>query len=252
VRARFYTPLSNFIVDSSTDTHFPEDKDESDVDSDANTTFETSCPSSPETEEFIALSNDSIKYMAAHDVSRRDSYDSRIKPYNEDYTLDDFVVDDDSFDESSDAGSEITITMSTNDTKSAPATASQSSMSRRNSAISTASESSALFVTDDDEECLAALSLGVETFFHVVDDHVEPTDVAEEIFDAVCRFSRRCNRNCAPLHLELSHEMSEHDALDEAIQFAVTQGLGKYKIFGDGRVWCVVGPRESSSFWITT
>jgi hypothetical protein len=219
VSTNFRTPLPDFIVDADSDTHYSEDEDESDSDADLNTSssFEDSCPSSPEAEEFVALSNDSIEYMAGYDLSRRDSYDSRIESGNEDYTLDDFVVDDDLLDEMSDAGSEITITSPSADTEyswtagihlidteNLSSTSSQSdgtdyslfksSSSRRSSAGSTSSESSALFVTDDDdsEEYLNALSPDFETLFYQVGDDIDPTDVAEEILDAVCRFSRRC------------------------------------------------------------
>jgi hypothetical protein len=248
VSTNLRTPLPNFIVDADSDTHYSEDEGESDSDAETNTSssFEDFCPSSPEAEEFVALSSDSFEYMAGYDLGRRDSYDSRIEPGNEDYTLDDFVVDDDSLDEMSDAGSEITITSPSADTEyswsagihlidteNLSSTSSQSdgtdyslfksSSSRRSSAGSSSSKSSALFVTDDDddEEYLNALSPDFETLFYQVGDDVDPADVAEEILDAACRFSRRCNRDSAPLRLELSRDCSEDDAVDEAMQFAV-------------------------------
>lgn len=203
--------------------------------------------------------------MAADDLGRRDSYDSRIESGNEDYEIDDFVVDDDSSDEVSEAGSEITITQGIVDgrrgasssssyfsSSTSSSSASESDeqavvatkQSRKDSTTSRGLASSGLFVTDDDEGYGASLGPDDEVVFKLVDGDVDSADVAEEIADAVLCFSRRCNRHCEPLRLDLTSEMFGEDEVADAMYLAVKQGVGMYEKVGSSRVLCTVGPKK--------
>jgi hypothetical protein len=204
----------------------------------------------------------SIEYNAADPLDRRDSHDSRLESGNEEYELDDFVVDDDSDDSVSDMGSEITVYGSDDescyiesqviaagalvDEQRPSSTVVPESKTRKLSATSTQSSDSGLFVSDPNDVpqslslCPVALS---PPAFQVMNDNIEPADIAEEISDAISRFSRRCNRHCVPLRLILSRECFEDAEISDTIARATKQGLGSCTEVGDRRVICVVGPR---------
>ncbi|KAH7089808.1 hypothetical protein FB567DRAFT_619134 [Paraphoma chrysanthemicola] len=168
----------------------------------------------PESEELDTLSGDNIEYNSRDQLDHRESYDSRLESGNEEYELDDFVVDDDEVDDISDVSSVVTITPE----------------------------------SFGEERRLSLASLGESSQW---DFEVQPvmsdfsaSDVAEEITDAVCRFSRRCNRNCAPLHLVLASEMLEDKEVVDSLQSAIKQGLGQFDATRDNNVLVVVGPKK--------
>jgi hypothetical protein len=78
--------------------------------------------------------------------------------------------------------------------------------------------------------------------FQVLEEDVDFTDVTEEISDATCRFSRRCNNHCVPLRMVLTSALLEDEEVCDAVQRAVKQGLGTCIDMGDGRVLCHIGP----------
>lgn len=238
--------LTDFVVnDTKVSSPIPSD---SESNSDSDSDFDTSCPSSPDGEEFANLSGDNIEYMAGDDLDRRGSYDSRLESGNEDYERDDFVVDDDCSDGVSDAGSEITITQEVVGERgwrySSSSSRTETDGKRKDSLTSHSSASSGLFVTDDDDDEVHAASptIDVEIIFKALATDFDPADVAEEIVDAVPRFSRRCNRHCEPLRLSLTAEMFADDEVADAVHLAVKQGVGRYEKVQGGRVLCTVGP----------
>jgi hypothetical protein len=89
---------------------------------------------------------------------------------------------------------------------------------------------------------IAALS-SLELISQPVSADISPADIAEEIMDATCRFSRRCNRNGAPLRLLLSSKMLEDKEVVDALQNAIKQGLGMIEDVGNDSVLIVVGPK---------
>jgi hypothetical protein len=109
------------------------------------------------------------------------------------------------------------------------------------STVTVSSEGSGLFVTDDDESNPLALWPVIDVY-QVVGADVEPADVAEEIVDAVARFSRRCNRHCEPLRLEISKEVWEDEDVSDAVRFAAKQELGRFEEGKGGKWLCTVGP----------
>jgi hypothetical protein len=237
--------ISQFVEDSAS-----EEADTEDDEDEENT----------ESDELLNLTADGIEYNAADPLDRRDSHDSRLDSGNEEYEVDDFVVNDDSDDSASEIGSEITLygsdddvsdidgrftaTPSLVDEQYVLSTVDPGSNTRKDSAASTRSSDSGLFVRDPDDlpqslsPCLVDLSLPTS---QVLGNNAEPSDIAEEISDAVCRFSRRCNRHCAPLRLELSSECFTNAEVNDAIERAIKQGLGSCTNVGDGRVLCIVG-----------
>ncbi|KAH7412186.1 hypothetical protein DE146DRAFT_732508 [Phaeosphaeria sp. MPI-PUGE-AT-0046c] len=250
--------LGEFIVDDIPEICASSESDSESDDSD----FDTDCPSSPDGEEFANLSGDNIEYMAGEDLACRDSYDSRIESGNEEYEINDFVVDDDDeSDGKSEAGSEITITQNIvgngrsmsfssageSETERDGHSVEKSGQSRKDSTTSSGSESSGLFVTDDDEGYGISVGTDSEAFFKLVGDEVDPADVAEEIVDAVSRFTRRCNRHCEPLRLNLTSAMFGDDEVAGAIHMAVEQGMGMYEKMYGSRLLCTVGPKKLSS-----
>jgi hypothetical protein len=72
----------------------------------------------------------------------------------------------------------------------------------------------------------------------------EPSDVAEEIMDAVCCFSRRCNRDAAPLRLMLTGEHLDDEEVVEALKYAVEKGMGRVEEWGEKGLRVVVGARR--------
>ena len=221
-------------------------------DSDYDTDMEEGNDADDEFGELSDLSGDNIQYNSADQLDRRESYDSRLESDNEDYELDDFVVDDDSDDTITEVGSEITVTPERLD-ESGDGTEDtddklSSTTARKHSATSTGSSNSGLFVSDPDDvpEALSSYLTPMSPLFvQPVPEDVEPAEVAEEIMDAVCRFSRRCNRDSAPLRLFLTSEYFEDKEVEEAVRCAVEKGLGWVDdVWGaEGRVKVIVGPR---------
>jgi hypothetical protein len=177
--------IENYISPSPTSSHSSSSSKSS------KSSFETSTPSSPSSSEDNFLSNDNIEYTAGHALtSASSSADSRLDGENE-YEEDDFLVgDDDDDDEEVGVSSEISI-----------------GSSRKGSTSSTSSSSSSqgseLFITESEDDEPKSKSAH-EGKFKLVDPDVEPSDVAEEITDAVMRFSRRCNRLNEPLRLKIT------------------------------------------------
>lgn len=110
----------------------------------------------------------------------RVSVDSRLDSGNEDYELDDFVVDS-GVSSVSEYGSEITITSSTSSLTSDESGCKERE-ERKSSEASTAS--TGLFVSDPTSTSPSALS---STCLPVTCDDFSPADVAEEINDAIIR-----------------------------------------------------------------
>jgi hypothetical protein len=77
--------------------------------------------------------------------------------------------------------------------------------------------------------------------YKLVDAGVEPSDVAEEITDAVMRFSRRCNRLSEPLRLEITREVWEDEDVAEALNAAIERGVGRFEEGKVGRWFCTIG-----------
>jgi hypothetical protein len=124
-----------------------------------------------------------------------------------------------------------------------------SKVSRKGSKLSstcTTSTGSGLFVSDPNDNFKLSspppttLSLTTSSLLQPLTNGIEPTDVAEEIIDAVCRFSRRCNRYCSPLRLSLTNDLLRDDEVKDTLEIAVKAGLGRLENGGDGRVSIIV------------
>ena len=147
--------------------------------------------------------------------------------------MDDFVVGNDEVDTVSECGSEITIT---------PETERGRTVSTETIASTTWSSSSGegLFASDRNErkvECGEWDGRAVR----IMEQGVDAANVAEEIMEAVCRFSRRCNRDTAPLRIFLSQEMSEDGEVSE-VEYAVKSGTGRCEDAEEGGVVVSIGP----------
>jgi hypothetical protein len=226
------SPISNFIEEYTSPSPTSPHSSRSDTSStSSHSSFVTSHPSYPSGSESYFLGADNIKYIAGDALSAgsSSSLDSRLEGENE-YEIDEFVVASDSDEEnSSEAGSEITVVGG----------------ERRGSAgvKSVSSEGSGLFVTDDDESSLHALApVCEEAAYRTVDPAAEPFEIAEEILDAVLRFRRRCNRASEPLRLEITREMWEAEVMQEEVKYAREQGVGRFKEGEGGRWLCTIGP----------
>jgi hypothetical protein len=246
------TRFTKFIDDGASDNSASgsssnSDEEEEITDDDLESDFESSYPSSPDSKEHVGLTGDNFESMAADPLDRRESYDSRLEEGNEDYLHDDFIVRDDSDDQVSTVGSEITIGTDVDELLSetdSDATTTpkrkrrlvSKTPVRRSSKISVASSGSGLFVTDDEEPNSMSLSPIIEAAYRTIGTDVEPADVAEEITDAICRFSRRCNQICPPLRLELTSDFLEDEEVADAMERGVKQGLGKCEKIDEGKV----------------
>jgi hypothetical protein len=203
-----------------------------------------------ESDELVALSGDNIEYNSGDQLDRRDSYDSRLDSGNEDYELDDFVVADDEDDSISDIGSEITVTSEDSvegrlgHFSIAESSIVEHEITTKKLSLGSSSSGSGLFVSDPNDRAayIAALS-SLEPISQPVSADITPADIAEEIMDATCRFSRRCNRDGAPLRLVLSSQMLEDKEVVDALQNAIKQGLGMIEDVGNDSVLIVVGPK---------
>ncbi|KAF2024709.1 hypothetical protein EK21DRAFT_117478 [Setomelanomma holmii] len=203
-----------------------------------------------ESEELDVLSADNIEYHSADQLDRRESLDSRLESGNEDYELDDFVVADDEDDSISELGSEITMMTGNMSRRTSIVSATDSSIVEGNTAVrkisvGSSSSGSGLFVSNHNDRAFSVDAL--ISFEHLppsVACDVSLSDLAEEIIDVTCRFSRRCNRNCSPLQLLLTSGMLEDEEVVDAIRGAFKQGLGRIEEVEHGHVLVVVGPRK--------
>jgi hypothetical protein len=243
--------LSDFLVHditpplSSSSSSFPS--------SSSTSSFCTSTPSSPSSSEQNFLSTTNIAYLTSDDLSRRESYDSRFGLDNEDYELDGFVVGDSSDDRVSEVGSEITIVsrLDYDGERMCDDESEVSGGARKGSVTSTGtvlSEGWGLFVTDEDEPHTPLLTpVSPIPIFRPIASHVDPADIAEEIIDAVVRFSRRCNRHCEALRLEITQEVWEDGDIRDPVGCAVKRRMGRVEEGREG-VWLFsVGPAERST-----
>jgi hypothetical protein len=209
-------------------------------------------------EELCGLSGDNVEYTSAEQLDRRVSYDSRFESGNEDYEIDDFVVDDSEGDDVSEVGSEITVAQERVDEERRVSTTSNagvlivSATARTASRASTLTNStgSGLFVSDPNDNIKLSsplpttLSPTLSSPLQSLADGIEPADVAEEIVDAVCRFSRRCNRNCTALRLSLTKDLLDNEEVKDALETAVKAGLGRVEEGADGKVSIIVGDKK--------
>jgi hypothetical protein len=239
------THMSDFIVDNDTSSSTTSTASDSESESDdSDTAFEDLCPFSTEPEERAALTSDDFEFRAADLLDRRDSYDSRLEPGNDEYQLDDFIVGDGSEDEVSSVGSEITVESDESDSDTTVHVKRRStveSTTRHVSKVSVASSGSGLFVTDSSNP-QSRLTPVLPIGFKAVAGGFAPADVAEEINDAVARFGRRCNRHLPPLRLELSEGLFNDEEVAEAMERSVKQGLGRVEMEGAGKVLFTIGP----------
>ncbi|CAI6328678.1 unnamed protein product [Periconia digitata] len=184
-------------------------------------------------------------------AKRKESYDSRYESGNEDYELNDFVVDDDvSIKSESDAT--IKAHSPTYNTRRASAITSTLSVISEATRRSKSSTSSRLFFSESEDgiqtlDMMAWLQLGIAS-----DDPedvgegvvTEPSaEVVEEISDAVAMFSRRCNRGRPPIRLRLSSFAGKDGEVKEALDRAVDLGLGRKLSLRDGTKLWTIGPK---------
>jgi hypothetical protein len=182
-------------------------------------------------EELIILSTDNIHFTLSDELDRRESYDSRYSGGNSLYEMDDFVVGDDDEDTVSECGSEITVT---------PETERGRKVSIETSRTWSSSSGEGLFVSDRNDRVVESGEWNGSAF-RIMEQGVEAADVAEEIMDAVCRFSRRCNRDNAPLRIFLSGEMAGDGEVSEAVEYAIKSGTGRCED-AEGGVVVSIGP----------
>jgi hypothetical protein len=200
----------------------------------------------------VGLTGENVQYIAANPLDRRESYDSRLKEGSVDYLRDGFIVDDSLEDEVTTVGSEITIARTDESSSESDSDATMTPKRKRKlivrtpvrkvSEVSVAPSGSGLCVTDDEEIHSIPLLPITKVTYKAVDLDIEPADVAEEITDAICRFSRRCNHLCPPLRLELTSSFIEDEVVAEAMACGMKQSGGKCVKTDDGRVLYIVGP----------
>jgi hypothetical protein len=236
-------------------------------------------------EEMVELSADNFQYVYANVLDRRESYDSRCEEGYEGYEYDDFVVDnEEEGSEGEDGGSvssEITLVLENGKegrsededgesevedgktkrkisivSHSSPTSTTEKSEEaeeRKPSITSTrsgSSTSSGLFVSEHPSnnpppKATPSLLATRKPFLNLRISDSEPEDIAEEIADAITLFSRRCNRNRAPLRLRLSREMLQDEEVLEALELAGKLELARGMEIGDeeGSLGWVLGPK---------
>lgn len=242
-------------------------------------TAESESEDEPESEEHIPGSIDNMYYRTADVLDRRDSLDSRYESGNEEYELDGFVVADEylSDGEGSVAGSDVTLlddeeeegeemdgVVDGDGEEEDGSELTESSVemigtkgfgeSRKMSTTSMNSSGSGLFVSDQEDPPVVLLELVLQ------DDMVDifdatgkqfmalplceeaAEDVAEDIHDAICFFSRRCNRSKLPLMFRLDRKTLEDEEVSAAIEQACRLKLGQTMDLGDGTQGVRVGP----------
>lgn len=70
-------------------------------------------------------------------------------------------------------------------------------------------------------------------------------EIVEEIMDALAVFSRRCNRDRAPVRLRLAAAVLEDEEVREALENAVRLGLGRKLSLEDGSKRWTIGPKTT-------
>ena len=203
---------------------------------DSSTESESDTESEPDSQdETTHLSPDNMHFVAAEEVDRRESYDSRCEEGNEAYELDGFVVSDGDSDREEDVtGPEEQDNVDEDDEDG-------DDVHRRNSIYSTSTESSedTLFISETKRKKTKSLAhthhywktlvlqVNSGAFSRLPLSNTEPEIIAEQITDAVSLFSRRCNRFREPLVLELGRQMMEDEAVCEALVAAGRLGLSR-------------------------
>ena len=191
------------------------------------------------------LTGDNFAYRAADPLDRRESYDSRLEEGNEEYEIDGFVVGDDESEEEDEGGWDDEVTVYGDEEEGGEDTVMSDSDSERDDGSSSIpqahssipSPSHTLFVSS----ASSTSSLSISALFTPIPSSTAPSDVAEEINDAVSRFSRRCNRNSEPLRLELTAFIWADEEVREAVERAVSMALGEYAEVDAGSVIVTVG-----------
>ncbi|PVH94599.1 hypothetical protein DM02DRAFT_660922 [Periconia macrospinosa] len=224
---------------TNSNTYSEEDHDEE---------YDSRSPSSPAESIYST-----IERIITH---RQASHDSRYDSGNEDYELDDFVVDDDAS-ISSDSDNDTIVaarspSTTRSNTRSASALSTTHSSTSKTTRRSSTSTSSKLFFSDPEDsrkplDMIAWLQLGITS-----DDPedvgadlvTEPSmEIAEEISDAVAMFSRRCNKEKAPVRLRLASVVGRDEEIKEALDRAVEVGLGRMLVLSDSSVLWTIGPK---------
>ncbi|KAJ4289548.1 RNA polymerase III subunit C82 [Kalmusia sp. IMI 367209] len=226
---------------------YAEDSDE-DEDDETDTTED-------EYGELAPLSHDHFEYLASHNLVPRprkslQSYDSRLEPGNEDYERNDFVIEDED-----DEGSVRTVDSDEDDLE-IDMESYRGIGSHRSSLASDRGRrsSSGLFVRDsegsaDVYQLAPWADLGFEADSEdygaeqplIADASAE---VVEEIIDAIALFSRRVNRNRAPIRLRLAAAVLDDEEIRDALEDTIRTGLGRKLSLADGSKRWSIGPRD--------
>lgn len=196
--------------------------------------------------------------------------DSRLESGNEDYEMDDFVVDDDEsvytedgeVSDAFDGDLDLAINMVRH-----PARATFQSISHSGSsstsprsirqASSTSDRrrrsSSQLFMSDlEGKPFLPPRLPSWEDLGFVAGDEAPEApliaqasaEVVEEIIDALALFSRRVNRDRPPINLRLASAVLQDEEIRDALESAIRNGLGRKLSLADGSKHWTIGPRR--------
>ncbi|KAF2711059.1 hypothetical protein K504DRAFT_490001 [Pleomassaria siparia CBS 279.74] len=219
-----------------------EDEDESETDSDSDMEGEEE---SVDGEEDVELTGDNFEFRASHDL-RRVSLDSRLDGDNERYLIDGFVVRDyeDSEDEVDDDADwmESQTARSRRSRDTSTLSRKSSSARRRRSSSRSTVPSLAAIVEEFTGETVEKVTTGER--FPAAQPPCDASEIAEEIMDAISMFSRRVNRNRAPLVFVLSAATQADSEVREALDEAVGRNLGRsLPSFGDTESW-IIGPER--------
>lgn len=225
VRKTRTTPIVHQFIEDEVESDDEDTEEECDEENEESENSESG--------ELVELSGDNIESRAADDL-RRNSYDSRFEPGNEEYELDEFIVGDDDESDIESIGSEITIHRNLGRSPSLqPRTSVITITSRRSSRRSMRSSISILQTQGMRNKKIAELPKS---------DNAD--EIVDEIMDALALFSRRCNRNREPLMLVLAAATCENAAVREALQDAVRCRLGKALPTADETEVWVIGPER--------
>jgi len=225
--------------------------------SDSETSSSFSEDSGEDYNEFTDISSENFQWNSVNGYKskRNISYDSRFESGNEDYDIDGFVVNDDEIEDSI-AG----LNESSDDDlhidgyESSYGIICSGKEGRKSSNLSsTASTSSKLFFSDTRSPTNPPSVSWSEFGFYIPnsnDDAPETlieeasAEVVEEIVDALAMFSRRCNRNKAPVKFELAAAVSEDEEIKDVLGRAVKLGLARRVSLRDGSIRWIIGPKS--------
>jgi hypothetical protein len=221
-----------------------------DTDSDADSDFTGNDHSDSDSDELNDMLFENVEGQPADGASRNASYDSRCDPGNEDYELDDFVVADES-----DQESEVDTEAENKDTAKVDIDLRKRKLIRKltpRKRSSTPSTSSKLFCsgTEDGQFSQRRPSLVIcptdssssPAGIFISDD---PEEIVEQIMDALALYSRRCNRKRPPTTLILSPSALMDPDVRGGLEDAIRLGLGHILTASDeGEVW-LIGPYAS-------